>query len=294
MQAEISAFLASLESRSSYSPSTRLAYGTDLSLFLNYLRDTLQRSPTLSDFDIHQVSAFLEAERLEGLRLSTLLRRRASLQSFERYLQQEGYLHEKILTPDQHLIDKSTFHVQVQTQCLTLPEVNNLKKVMSESKKPLSIRDYAILVLLLETGLSVSKLVSLNLTDLDLRSGCFHLALEPSQDHWLPLGFSREPLADYIDMSRPELNPAPGEPALFISQNGIRMSRQSIWQILRNLGETAGLGVKLSPRLIRHTAALNLARAGRPISEIQLLLGHSNPMSTSALLHRLAINNPLG
>jgi integrase/recombinase XerD len=294
MQAEISAFLASLESRSSYSPSTRLAYGTDLSLFLNYLRDTLQRSPTLSDFDIHQVSAFLEAERLEGLRLSTLLRRRASLQSFERYLQQEGYLHEKILTPDQHLIDKSTFHVQVQTQCLTLPEVNNLKKVMSESKKPLSIRDYAILVLLLETGLSVSKLVSLNLTDLDLRSGCFHLALEPSQDHWLPLGFSREPLADYIDMSRPELNPAPGEPALFISQNGIRMSRQSIWQILRNLGETARLGVKLSPRLIRHTAALNLARAGRPISEIQMLLGHSNPMSTSALLHRLAINNPLG
>jgi integrase/recombinase XerD len=294
MQAEISAFLASLESRSSYSPSTRLAYGTDLSLFLNYLRDTLQRSPTLTDFDIHQVSAFLEAERLEGLRLSTLLRRRASLQSFERYLQEEGYLHEKILKPDQHLIDKSTFHVQVQTQCLTLPEVNNLKTVMSESKKPLSIRDYAILVLLLETGLSVSKLVSLNLTDLDLRSGCFHLALEPSQDHWLPLGFSREPLADYIDMSRPELNPAPGEPALFISQNGIRMSRQSIWQILRNLGETAGLGVKLSPRLIRHTAALNLARAGRPISEIQLLLGHSNPMSTSALLHRLAINNPLG
>jgi integrase/recombinase XerD len=294
MQAEISAFLASLESRSSYSPSTRLAYGTDLSLFLNYLRDTLQRTPTLTDFDIHQVSAFLEAERLEGLRLSTLLRRRASLQSFERYLQQEGYLHEKILTPHQDLIDKSTFHVQVQTQCLTLPEVNNLKKVMSESKKPLSIRDYAILVLLLETGLSVSKLVSLNLTDLDLRSGCFHLALEPSQDHWLPLGFSREPLADYIDMSRPELNPAPGEPALFISQNGIRMSRQSIWQILRNLGETAGLGVKLSPRLIRHTAALNLARAGRPISEIQLLLGHSNPMSTSALLHRLAINNPLG
>jgi integrase/recombinase XerD len=294
MQAEISAFLASLESHSSYSPSTRLAYGTDLSLFINYLRDTLQRSPTLSDFDIHQVSAFLEAERQEGLRLSTLLRRRASLQSFERYLQQEGYIHEKILSPDQQLIDKSSFHEQVQIQCLTLREVNNLKYVMSASKKPLSVRDYAILVLLLETGLSVSMLVSLNLTDLDLRSGCFHLALESNQDQWLPLGFSREPLADYIDKSRPELNPSPGEMALFISQNGIRMSRQSIWQILRNLGETAGLAVKLSPRLIRHTAALNLARAGRPISEIQLLLGHNNPMSTSALLHRLVINNPLG
>lgn len=293
MQSEISAFLTSLESRSSYSRSTRQAYGTDLWLFFNHLRDTLQRSPKLTDFNTRQVEDFLEAERREGLRLSTLLRRRASLQSFARFLRQEGYTQAKLISPDPHLIDKSRFDPQEQTKCLTLLEVAHLKEVMAVAKKPLGIRDSAILGLLLETGLGVSTLVSLDLTDLDLRAGCFHLVFDTSQDIWLPLGLSREPVNRYLEESRPELNPAQGEPALFISQNGIRMSRQSVWQILRNLGESAGLAASLSPRAVRHTAALNLARDGRPNSEIQMLLGHTNPLSTSALLHRLAVNNPL-
>jgi integrase/recombinase XerD len=293
MQAEISAFLSNLESQSSYSRSTRLAYGTDLWLFFNHLRDTLQRSPTLADFEAHHIADFLDAERQDGLRLSTLLRRKASLQRFERYLKEEGFLEGKITFPGLSFIDKSKFDPQEQTHCLTQTEVNLLKKELAASKKTLGIRDLAILALLLETGLTASMLVALNLSDLDLRAGCFHLALQDNQDYWASLGSSKEPIHRYIDVGRPELNPAQGEPALFISQNGIRMSRQSIWQILHNLGESTGLSTKLSPRLIRHTAALNMVRDGRSTSEIQLLLGHSNPMSTHALLHRLAVNNPL-
>ena len=293
MQAEISAFLASLESQSSYSRSTRQAYGTDLELFFNHLRDTLQHSPTLKDLTSQNITDFLEAERQEGFRLSTLLRRRASLHSFKRYLKQKGYFQDDLASHQPSIIDKSRFDPQEQTHCLTPREINTLKEELAETKKPLDFRDYAIVVLLLETGLAVSGLVALDLTDLDLRSGCFHIAAYDNQDHWLSLGSSRGPIQNYIDKGRPELNPAHGEPALFISQNGIRMSRQSIWQILHNLGESTGLATKLSPRLIRHTAALNMSRSGRPISEIQHLLGHSNPMSTSALLHRLAANNPL-
>jgi integrase/recombinase XerD len=293
MQAEISAFLASLESQTSYSRSTRLAYGADLWLFFNHLRDTLQRTPNLTDFDTQHITDFLEAERLEGLRLSTLLRRKASLQSFERFLKQKGYLGDKITPLGQSVIDKSRFDPQEQTHCLTQTEVKILKDELSGSKKTLGMRDFAILVLLLEAGLSTSKVVALNLSDLDLQAGCFHLVSSGNQDYWLSLGSSREAIRKYVEEGRPELNPAPGEPALFVSQNGGRMSRQSIWQILHNLGDATGLATRLSPRLVRHTAALNMARQGRSISEIQLLLGHSNPMSTHALLHRLTVNNPL-
>jgi site-specific recombinase XerD len=292
MQAEISAFLASLESQSSYSQSTRLAYGTDLWLFFNYLRDTLQRSPALIDFDSLKIADFLETERQQGLRLSTLLRRRASLQRFERYLKQEGHLQEDRVSSKLSLIDKSTFGPKEHIHCLTPAEVKVIREELQTSKRPLSIRDYAILVLLLETGLAVSNLVSLNLSDIDLYAGCFRLETFDKQDYWVSMGASREPIRQYIVDGRPELNPAPSEPALFISQNGIRMSRQSIWQILHNLGESTGLPAQLSPRLIRHTAALNMFRKGRPISEIQRLLGHSNPLSTNALLHRLALINP--
>jgi integrase/recombinase XerD len=91
----------------------------------------------------------------------------------------------------------------------------------------------------------------------------------------------------YLKIGRPELNRSIDEPALFISQVGTRMSRQSAWQVLRHWGELAELPVTLSPRLLRHTAALRMTHASRPISEIQMLLGHSNPLSTQALLHRL-------
>jgi integrase/recombinase XerD len=290
MQAEINAFLDSLESGTDYSHSTRMAYGADLRLFFNHLQDTLQRPPTLADFNASHVTDFLEAERRDGMRLSTLLRRRASLHRFDRFLHLEGYIQNPLLSPELQLIDKSNFGPIQQTRYLTSDDISKLWEVMSASKKPLGIRDHAILAMLLETGLSVSGLVSLNLSDLDLSTGCFHLVSDTDQDYWLSLGKSMRPISTYVEKGRPDLNPAPGEPALFISQNGIRMSRQSIWQVLHNSGKAAGLSLRLSPRLIRHTATLNLVRSGKPISEIQLFLGHTNSLSTNALLHRLAID----
>jgi integrase/recombinase XerD len=293
MQAEINAFLDSLESETTYSRSTRMAYGTDLRLFFNHLQNSLQRTPTLADFNANHVADFLEAERRDGMRLSTLLRRRATLHGFDRYLRLEGYIQKRLLTPELQLIDKSDFVPKEQTKYLSTDDISRLWEVLPVSNKPLGMRDHAILAMLLETGLSVSDLVSLNLSDLDLGTGCFHLVSDTGQDFWLSLGKSREPLSVYIEKARPDLNPAPGEPALFISQNGIRMSRQSIWQVLHNSGKSAGLSIRLCPRVIRHTATINLVRSGRPLSEIQLFLGHTNPLSTNALLHRLETQKPL-
>jgi integrase/recombinase XerD len=291
MKAEIEAFLDSLESETSYSRSTRMAYGTDLRLFFNHLLEILHHPPTLADFNAKQVADFLEADRQKGRRLSTLLRRRATLHCFDRYLRVEGLVQDSLLSPEVQLYDKSDFEPIKKTRHLTTNEINQLWEAMPATKKPLDLRDHAILAMLLETGISVSGLVSLNLSDLDLGAGCFHTVSDTGQDYWLSLGKSKEPLLTYIEKGRPDLNPASGEPALFISQNGIRMSRQSIWQILHNIGKTAGLSIKLSPRLIRHTATINLVRAGKSAAEIQQYLGHTNPLSTYALLHRLATSN---
>ena len=86
---------------------------------------------------------------------------------------------------------------------------------------------------------------------------------------------------------RPELNYQINEPALFISQTGGRMSRQGVWQALRQWGQKASLPIPLSPRLLRHTAVIRMVHSGRTPAEIQVLLGHSNPLSTQALLRRL-------
>ena len=77
------------------------------------------------------------------------------------------------------------------------------------------------------------------------------------------------------------------EPALFVSQMGGRVSRQGIWQGIRNWGREAELSLDLSPRIIRHTATKAMIKAGKKIEEIQLLLGHQNIFSTRTLVRRL-------
>jgi site-specific recombinase XerD len=135
--------------------------------------------------------------------------------------------------------------------------------------------------------LSVADLVELNLTDLDLRAGRLHIVPNQDNDKWLPLGKATDIVARYLREGRPEFNPQPNETALFVSQMGGRMSRQGIWQILNYWGSLTDPPIKISPRKVRHTAALRMAHAGRSLEEIQTLLGHSNRLSTQALLRRL-------
>ena len=167
-----------------------------------------------------------------------------------------------------------------------------LQKILAASPRRRARRDLAIMNLLLETGISVSDLVDLNVSDLDLRVARIHIFSSTEDDKWLPLGKALSAIELYLDTGRPELNPKPNEAALFVSQMGERMSRQGIWQILNYWGTKTTPSIKLSPRILRHTAALKMVKAGFPIKEIQILLGHRNPLSTQALLRRLESNIP--
>jgi integrase/recombinase XerD len=289
MEANITAFLTSLESDPAYSLSTRLAYASDLRVFLGYLRKTLGRTPEINDLNSRQIADFLNQEHQSGRRKSTLMRRRASLRRFKTYLQQVGADLKDEAGLDDQLIDQAIQQVSASPSysCLTPQQIERLWSIIGGSSRPRARRDQAILSLLLETGLSVGTLVALNLADLDLFNGCLRMSLENGQDTWLPLGSSGEFLDRYIKEGRPQLHHHPDEPALFISQLGRRISRQGVWQILRHWGRMVDPAIDLSPRLVRHTAAIKMYVNGRSMGEIQTLLGHSNPLSTQALLRRL-------
>jgi integrase/recombinase XerD len=289
MEAQVSAFLANLETNQAYSTSTRLAYASDLRVFLDYLRAALNRSPKLEDLNARHVASFLDFESRSGRRQSTLVRRRATLRRFTSYLNQAGVLQGNALAQDGILIDQAISAVSSErtAQCLNEAQIQQLEALIETSPRPRARRDQAIFALLLETGLSVGTLIALNLSDLDLRAGRLHITLEDGEDIWLPLGEATPTLERYLQEGRPDLNHEPNEPALFISQMNGRMSRQGIWQILRYWGRLIIPPITLSPRLVRHTAALHMARSGRPLSEVQALLGHGNPLSTQALLRRL-------
>jgi integrase/recombinase XerD len=235
--------------------------------------------------------SFLETERLSGRRQSTLVRRRASLRRFAAYLVDQGLLEAGTFGPTTKLIEAPMIEAETlpKSQSLSDGELGKLWIALESSKRPHAKRDMAILALLLETGLSVGTLVALDLDDIELHEGSLRLRLDGGQEVWLLPGKASELIQRYILEARPELNHAPGEPALFISQTGERMSRQGVWQVLRRWGRVTELPITLSPRLARHTAVIDLVQAGRPIDEIQAMLGHSNPLSTQALLRRLGV-----
>jgi integrase/recombinase XerD len=297
LEADINTFLASLENKLEYSESTRVSYYNDLRIFQNFLEHLLKRKPTLDDFNRDRVVEFFEAEIQSGRKYNTLLRRRATLQRFEKYLLDSGVCTESRLGK----LQVGDFHPYLsknkpkeQPVFLSEEELNRLISLLANSTKPLARRDHAIFSLLLETGLSTSSLTAVDLTDLDLNSQSIHIKLNSQIDCWLPMGEAADLVAKYLKYGRPELNPTPEEPALFISQNGVRMSRQSIWQIFRQWGRSAEIKEALSPRILRHTAVAKMVKAGRPLGEIQALLGHRNSLSTYALLQRLSVGRPYG
>ncbi len=294
MQAEIRAFLASLDAQPSYSTSTRLAYANDLARFYHYLQRTLQRSPQLSDIDPQSIASFLDSEKLNGKRSATLLRRKAALRLFMAFLSKNGYPLSPLAIDGWLAGISFPSRPQAALPYLATEQVQNLMQTIEHEQRPIARRDSAILALLLHTGITVSKLISLDLTDVNLYTGNLHLSNAHGEPYWHPLDSAARYLDRYIKEGRPDLNPFPGETALFISQIGSRLTRQSVWQILRHWGTVTQASIPITPRLIRNTAALQLRRSGLPISRIQALLGHSNPLSTQALLHRLEAAGPEG
>jgi len=293
MEGHIKAFLDALANQFDYSSSTCLAYKSDLNCFVSYLQESLGRFPTLADFTPGQVARFLKAEGLGGKRQSTIMRRRATLRRFALFLDKQGLLQSDLFELNADLIDDAVTvgGTGKLPQSLNKAEISRLWSALEASERPRARRDQAILALLLETGLTVGSLVALNLQDIDVSGSQLCVHTSQGQAVWLPLRSASEPLKRYIREGRPELNLLPDELALFVSQGGGRMSRQGIWQILRHWGKVIGLPVTLSPRLVRHTAAIALAKSGRPYREIQVLLGHRNPLSTRALLRRLEITH---
>lgn len=289
MEAYVDAFLTNIESKPTYSNSTRLAYASDLRGFIQYLKNSLDRSLQLTDLSTKQVAGYLQAEVEAGRRQSTLVRRLATVRQFIKYLNQQGILKDDVINRDADLISRVIARAPENhdPKLLSANQISELQKIFESSKRHRARRDQAILSILLETGLSVADLVELNLTDLDLRAGRLHIVRNQGNDKWLPLGKATDIVARYLREGRPEFNPQPNETALFVSQMGGRMSRQGIWQILNYWGNFTDPPIKISPRKVRHTAALRMAHAGRTLEEIQTLLGHSNPLSTQALLRRL-------
>jgi len=212
---------------------------------------------------------------------STQARLLSSLRRFYLYLARE----EKIETDPTALIDspklgrplpKSLSEEQVE-KLLAAPDV----------AAPLGLRDRAMLETLYATGLRVSELVGLTLSQVSLTQGVVRVIGKGDKERLVPLG--EEAVAwinRYLAEGRPRLVKRRSTDAVFATARGGSMTRQAFWHNLKQHARTAGIEPKkLSPHTLRHAFATHLLNHGADLRVVQMLLGHSDLSTTQIYTH---------
>ena len=148
-------------------------------------------------------------------------------------------------------------------------------------------RDAAILELLYATGLRVGELVSLNLQNVDLNDSyirCWGKGSKERIVYMYPKALAE--IKSYLHKSRPGLlGTEKSQTALFINHRGQRLTRQWIWNIMKNYGEKAHLPERITPHTLRHSFATHLLQNGASLRHVQELLGHSSISTTQVYTH---------
>ena len=165
-----------------------------------------------------------------------------------------------------------------------LPKVLTSREVERLLEQPKCVdmkgyRDHAMLELLYATGIRVSELIGLNVSDVFLSAGLIRCSGK-DKARLIPIyDAAQKALTDYLRDVRPRLA-LEGEGALFVNMNGTRMSRQGFWKLIKYYGEQAGIQAEITPHTLRHSFAAHLLENGADIRAIQEMLGHADISST--------------
>lgn len=276
------------------SVNTVAAYRRDLARYVEHLVGRGITDPGLiTEAD---VSAFVVAvrspragesgEAIAGVSASSAARMLSSVRGWHRFLAEEG-----IVARDVAADQRPPKQVKRLPKAITITEVERLLEACS-GDDPLSLRDRALLELLYATGARVSEAVDLAVDDVigDASTSDGGIAVGDAvrlfgkgrKQRIVPLGrFAREALEAYLVRARPVLAPrGASTPALFLGARGARLSRQSVWLIIRDAGARASLTAELSPHTLRHSFATHLLEGGADVRVVQELLGHASVATT--------------
>lgn len=258
-----------------YSPNTIEAYIRDLNSLSLYLK-TFDQS--LISFTKEAIRSY-EEMLSKDYNVSSMLRFQASLNSFIRFGIEEDYF-ESDYTLDFPKLKKG----KRLPKFLELTDIEKIFSIIEVDKK-FGERDLAILELLYATGMRVSELCSLKMSNILFELDCVRILGKGKKERLIPFGESaRQALNNYLNAERIALNNDNSQ-FVFLNKYGEGLSRQSIWKIIKKYTKKAHINQEVSPHVFRHSFATHLLENGADLRFIQELLGHSNITTTEIYTH---------
>jgi len=272
-----------------------------LDQFINYLR--IERGlagNTVASYsrDLIKFSQFLAAQNLSPLKVTqdqiekyiktlgerlvarSVARNISAIKTFFRFLVSEGRIES---SPARLLEAPRTLH--------RLPGVLSQQEVerllaQPDGASPRGQRDCAMLEILYATGLRVSELVGLKMTNINMEAGYLRTLGKGAKERAVPMGGrALEAIKIYLSAGRFKMEKGRNSPYLFLNPSGRPMSRQGFWKIIKKYGAEAGIIKKISPHSIRHSFATHLLNAGADLRSVQIMLGHEDISTTQIYTH---------
>ncbi len=256
------------------------AYRRDLERVSAYAAAHGQTPADLSRGDLEEI---VRQSMASGRSPTSTARMVAATRSFYKYLRLTGAVAQN---PAEDLHGPRT--LSALPRFLSLEEVDALIAAPDVST-PRGVRDRALLEVLYATGLRVSELVGLRLTDVRSAQGYLQCTGKGGKERIVPLGDSAADwVRRYVADGRPALSRRATSPWLFVNaRGGARLSRIGFWKILKGYGRQAGTRSHLSPHVLRHSFATHLLERGADLRAIQAMLGHADLSTTQIYTHVL-------
>ena len=267
-----------LFSEKRYSERTVASYEHDLQEFLQWLgQQELTKTVTPQTVQTSHVRQWLGQLHRKGLAGKSLQRKLSSIRRFYRFLLREN------LIPHNPVID-----LQSPKQARKLPDTldaETLDRLLSiESEQILAVRDRALMELLYSSGLRLSELVGLDLSDLDQRQQQVHVLGKGNKERYVPVGrLAMQALQEWL-MRRVEIA-ALDESALFVSRRGTRLQSRSIQFRLNHWAQQQGLEQHVHPHKLRHSFASHMLESSGDLRAVQEMLGHADISTTQIYTH---------
>ena len=272
MEEELRYFVAYLENIRKASHNTVMSYHSDLTKMIAYLHG--QGMDSVSAVRTTHLNSYVLLLEKDGMAAATISRYIASMKGFFEYLFREHMIEE-----DPAFTLKPPKVEKKQPGILTIQEMEHLLAQTTEDT-PKGCRDKAMLELLYATGIRVSELIHLELSDVNMAVG-FITCRDEYKERAVPFGrVAKEALSRYLETARPALVKGGDAPWLFINCSGGLMSRQGFWKIVKYYGEKAGIQEDITPHTLRHSFAAHLIGGGADVKAVQTMMGHADPATT--------------